>query len=93
MDIKQEDDGKKGRFVIYDSEVYAGEMTYVWAGDAKFIIDHTAVEQSFNGKGLGKMLVMEAIKFARKNNFKILPLCPYAKSVFEKNPELNDVKA
>lgn len=93
IEIKQEDDGNKGRFVIYDSKIFAGEMTYVWAGDNKFIIDHTGVEANFNGKGFGKMLVLEAISFARKNNYKIMPLCPYAKSVFDKNPEYNDVKA
>lgn len=93
VEIKREDDGKKGRFVLFDSQKFAGEMTYVWAGDGKFIIDHTGVEEGYNGKGYGKMLVMEGIEFARKNKLKIVPLCPYANSVFNKNPDLADVKA
>lgn len=35
---------------------------------------------------------MFAIDFARENQFKIMPLCPFAKSVFDKSPDLNDVR-
>jgi predicted GNAT family acetyltransferase len=40
------------------------EMTYVSAGTSRCIIDHTGVEQSFSGRGVGKQLVMEAVKYA-----------------------------
>lgn len=91
--IEREDNGKKGRFVIYDNDQAAGEMTFVWAGSSKFIIDHTGVEEDFGGKGLGKKLVMEAVAYARNNGLKILPLCPFAKKVFDSNEELEDVRA
>lgn len=51
--IDREDDGKKGRFVISEDDVFAGEMTYTWAGDDKLIIDHTTVDKAFGGKGFG----------------------------------------
>ena len=35
--IDREDDGRRGRFVIYEDELYAGEMTYEWQ-DARTII-------------------------------------------------------
>lgn len=70
----------------------AGAMSYSKAGDDKIIIDHTEVNPQFNGKGVGKQLVLEAVKFARENNIKIMPLCPFAKSVFDKNPDLGDVR-
>jgi predicted GNAT family acetyltransferase len=35
-------------------------MTYVWAGTSKFIIDHTGVEGSFSGRGLGKAIGHES---------------------------------
>jgi predicted GNAT family acetyltransferase/uncharacterized Fe-S cluster protein YjdI len=91
--VDREDDGKKGRFVIYDNGEFAGEMTFVWAGEARFIIDHTGVEENFGGKGFGKKLVMEAVKYARNNNLKILPLCPFAKKVFDKDDRIEDVRA
>ena len=66
-------------------------MTYVWAGANKIIIDHTEVDDSLRGQGAGKSLVMEAVNFARAEKIKILPLCPYAKSVFDKTEEIRDV--
>lgn len=89
--IEREDNGKKGRFVIYHQDQYAGEMTYTWAGENMFIIDHTGVEEEFGGKGLAKELVMEGVKFARENKVKIMPLCPYAKARFDKDESIRDV--
>ena len=90
--IEREEDQRKGRFVIYDDGEFAGEMTYTWAGTTKFIIDHTGIEEAFGGKGYGKMLVMEAVAFARDKGVKILPLCPFAKAEFDKNSSFADVR-
>ena len=90
--IEQEDNGKKGRFIVYEKDIFAGEMTYTWAGTTKFIIDHTGVDEKFAGKGLGKQLVMKAVAFARTKGLKIMPLCPFAKKVFDADSSLNDVK-
>lgn len=83
--------GNKGAFQAFDGDRQAGEMTYVWAGDAKFIIDHTGVGDDWKGKGVGKQLVAAAVEFARSESVKILPLCPFAKRVFEKVSEFRDV--
>lgn len=90
--LEREDNGRKGRFIIYDDGKFAGEMTYTWAGNEKFIIDHTGVEEEFGGKGYGRKLVMEAVEFARKDEVKILPLCPFAKKVFDRNADIQDVR-
>ena len=92
MEIQRDDNGKKGQFSALIDGEEAGLMTYTWAGDQKFIIDHTEVSPDFSGKGVGKQLVMAAVAFARSNNLKILPLCPYAKTVFERTPEIQDVR-
>lgn len=92
MEITQENSSKNGFFKAIENEKIAGEMTYVWAGDSKFIIDHTEVFPEFEGKGVGKKLVMAAVEYARANDFKILPLCPFAKALFEKMKEIQDVR-
>jgi uncharacterized protein len=91
MEIQQINDTRKGYFEAVEDEKQAGKMTYTWAGDSKFIIDHTEVSPDFNGKGVGKKLVMAAVEYARTNNVKIIPLCPFAKSVFDKVEEIRDV--
>lgn len=89
--IKQEESANRGKFIIQENEIAAGEMTYVWAGNDKLIIDHTEVFPDFSGKGYGKQLVHHAIGFARKKNIKIIPLCPFAKRVISKDTTLHDV--
>ena len=90
--VIQEDDGKKGRFILEVDGDYVGEMTYTWAGEEKFIIDHTGVEDGNEGKGYGKKLVYAAVEFARENEHKILPLCPFAKKLFDKDESLSDIR-
>ena len=91
MEIQQINDTRRGYFEALEDGKEAGKMTYTWAGDSKFIIDHTEVSPDFNGKGVGKKLVLAAVDYARANNVKIIPLCPFAKSVFDKVEEIRDV--
>lgn len=91
MKIEQYNTDKNGFFKAMENYDEAGVLTYVWAGPDKIIIDHTEVNSESEGKGIGKQLVFEAVKYARENKIKILPLCPYAKSVFDKDADLHDV--
>lgn len=91
MNIQQTDDGKKGAFYIEEEGERIAEMTYVWAGEQKFIIDHTEVSDKLAGKGAGKQLVAKAVDFAREKGVKIMPLCPFANKVFKKTAEYQDV--
>jgi hypothetical protein len=52
---------------------------------------YTQVSDELKGQGAGKQLVNEAVEMAREKGIKILPLCPFAKSVFDKIKEFNDV--
>ncbi len=90
--IEQEDNGVKGQFVVYQGDEHAGEMSYTWAGEDKIIIDHTGVKEKFNGKGLGKDLFEAVIQFVKAKNLKVIPLCPFAKKLFDRDETLNDLK-
>lgn len=92
MKVQQEDTFTKGAFYIEEDNTRLAEMTYVWAGD-KIIIDHTEVSEKLKGQGAGRQLVAAAVNFARERNIKILPLCPFAKSVMDKTREYDDVRA
>jgi hypothetical protein len=91
MTLTIEEKGQKGKSVATENSILAGEMHYTWAGPDKLIIDHTEVNPDFAGRGIGKLLLMEIVKMAREKKIKVSPLCPFAKSVFEKNAEINDI--
>ena len=89
VQLKRND--KNGVFYIDVNGIHEAMMTFVFAGEDKIIIDHTEVNVGNNGKGYGKKMVLKAFDFARANKIKIIPLCPFAKSVFDKTPEIRDV--
>ncbi|MBN2639961.1 MAG: N-acetyltransferase [Bacteroidales bacterium] len=90
--IKLEDKGNKGRFVLYEDNTQAGEVTFYSDGENKIVLDHTGVDQQFGGKGYAKQLVMKVVEYARENNLKIVPVCSYAKRVFDRDESLNDLR-
>jgi predicted GNAT family acetyltransferase len=93
MHIEQHNNEKNGYFRAVENGQTAGQMTYRWANPHKLIIDHTEVHEAFRGQKVGDQLVMAAVEYARAAQVKILPLCPFAKKVFERKPEIGDVLA
>ena len=83
-------DGHKGAFGIERDGRRLATMTYSLAGDI-IIIDHTEVDAALRGTGAGAKLVAAAVQWARAEHRQIMPLCPFARSVFEKAPEYADV--
>ena len=82
--------GHRGAFFIESAGKRLAEMTYTVAG-SRAIIDHTQVDDSLRGKGIGANLVRASVDWARAEKLKLMPLCPYAKSVFDKTPDYRDV--
>lgn len=91
MEIKSEHNDKGGRWYVEDGGKTLAEMTYLNSGDTRIIIDHTEVDEQLRGQGVGYKMVALAVEMAREKSIKILPLCPFAKSVFDKKTEFADV--
>lgn len=89
--IELEYNEKKGLFYIEIDGKVEAKMTFIFAGEHQIIIDHTEVSIGNNGKGFGKKMLQKTVEFAREKGISILPLCPFAKSVFDKTPEFRDV--
>ena len=64
------------------------EVTYVPSGEDKVILDHTFVDPSLRGQGIAEELVNRVVKEMQTENKKIIPLCPYAKTLFERKPDI-----
>ena len=88
--MRREDGTSKGRWVV-DIDGQAAEMTYSRVSRTLIIIDHTAVPDALRGRGVGQQLVLRAVEDARREGFRIIPLCPFAKTQFDRHPEWRDV--
>lgn len=93
MKIQRTEDGNGGKFYIEENGKQLALMTYKKSGDNVMTIDHTEVDDSLQGKGIGNEIVEAGVRYARENNLKIIATCPFAKKVIDKTPEFQDVLA
>lgn len=71
---------------------HIGEITFVRSGFDKFIIDHTAVVPEYRNAEIGLNLVRHVCDLARHQRRKIIPLCPFARAMFNRYTEFDDVR-
>ena len=88
--IEHEQTGHQGAFFVEEEGKRVAQLTYTLAGK-KVILDHTDVDDTLRGTGTGRRLVLAAVDWAREEELRLLPLCPFARSVFDKTPEFEDV--
>ena len=92
MHIQQRQEGSKGAFYVNEADEDLALMTYSMAAPDLMIVDHTEVSDILRGKNIGYQLVSHAVEYARNNQIKIIPLCPFTKAVFVKKAgEYDDV--
>lgn len=91
MDIDFVEGKKKGYFKANENDQEAGRLSISRLDEDTIRIDHTEVKKNFKGQGLGTKLVMEVVKYAREESLMIEIDCPFAKGVFDKNPDIQDL--
>lgn len=74
-------------FYIGDEKNSEAEVHFVRAGETRIILDHTHVAEHLRGQNVGQELVKAAVEYAKKEKLHVIPLCPFAKAEFDKNPE------
>lgn len=89
--IQHRHEGGKGSFYYEADGKKPAEMVYTMAGEHKMIIEHTEVDDSLRGQGIGKKLQEALVNYVRAHHIKVLPLCPFAKATFQKVAEWQDV--
>lgn len=92
-EISHKKTGNNGSFFIRKEKGIASELTYIMKDDDIMVVNHTETKPLYEGQGLGSMLVEEVVAYARKNSYKIEPLCPFVEVKFDNNTAYNDVRA
>ncbi len=81
----------KGEVQLFSDDQKAGKMDISVIGE-KLTVYHTEVNPEYEGKGFARLLLGQLVSYARENNLKIVPLCPYVHGQFKRHPEeYNDV--
>jgi uncharacterized protein len=76
----------RGAFYIMDGEERIAEMLLSISGKDMNVY-HTEVAPKAEGKGLAKRMLNEMVAYARKNNLKVIALCPYVHAQFTGHPD------
>lgn len=89
--IQHKENDRRGIFYIKQGDQTIAELTYSLE-DNVMVIDHTEVQPEHENKGIGSQMIEESYAFAKANNYKINPLCPFAEVVFDRHEEWNAVR-
>jgi len=89
--IEHHDSGTKGAFFIQKDGQRIADMTYSRINASMIIVDHTDVDASLGGQGVGRKLLGALVQWARATDTKVVPLCPFAKAQFNKDESIRDV--
>jgi predicted GNAT family acetyltransferase len=91
MTVQHKTDGRHGIFYVQDEDDIGAEMIYNATSKNQMIIEHTEVGETLRGNNIGMELVHAGVEYARHHGMKIIPLCPFAKTVLDKKVEWQDV--
>lgn len=92
MEFSNNQSGNGGFITLNDNSEEVGRLTYtIFPEDKKLVISFVLVHPKFEGKGMGKLLVEEGIRFARENQWNIYPHCSYARSVMMRMTDVDDI--
>lgn len=80
-------------FIKEENRIYAknsnnktiAEVTFYEIQNGIYNIDHTFVDNSLRGQGIGSKLVQEAVDTIKQKNAKIQATCPFASKWIEEH--------
>ena len=85
-------DKRHGRYVARIAGVEGeGEITITRRGPHLISADHTGVPETMASMGVAPKLLAFMLEDARRNDFKIIPLCPYVRAQYARHPEWSDL--
>jgi uncharacterized protein len=84
------DNTEQRRFEIRVDGDVAGFTTYVLRSKTISFL-HTEIDPSFQGRGLARELIGQALRSARGRGLNVLPFCPYVRAYIAQHSEFLDL--
>ncbi len=90
-DIEHEEGNRGGAFFLERGGARVATATYRNSEPNIITIEHTEVDESLSGQGIGRVLIDATVSWAREAGVRVRAVCPYARDRFVKDPSLRDV--
>jgi predicted GNAT family acetyltransferase len=88
-DLTLKDNTELNRFEL-EVEGSTAFVEYKRSKDWLFL-NHTEVPQAIEGKGVAGAIVQKTLQYAKDNNYRIVPICPFVQSFLKRHPEWNEI--
>jgi predicted GNAT family acetyltransferase len=82
-DVVHEPD--ESRFAVHVGDLTA-VLDYQRVG-SRLVLPHTGVPRELEGHGIGNLLAREGLEWARSENLRVVPLCPFVRAYLHRHPE------
>ena len=76
---------EESRFAVH-AEGLTAVLEYQRVGE-RVVMPHTAVPGPLEGRGIGSRLARTALEWAREENLRVVPLCPFVRAYIQRHPE------
>ena len=90
MAVRVEDNEERSRYEAFVGDRRAGYSNYRRRRDL-IALDHTQVDDRFEGQGVGSSLARRALEDAREAGLAVLPFCPFMNDYIVRHPEFADL--
>lgn len=81
-----------GRFTIAVEGKPVGLTEFADFGDLR-VFPHTEVDEAYGGRGLGTLVIEQALAQTRAEGMRIVPVCPMVQAFTDEHPEYAAVVA
>jgi predicted GNAT family acetyltransferase len=90
--IRHESQAGRGTYIASISDsIEPARLTYQIASPGLILADHSETPSEVRGHGIAQALVSRMVEDARTGGYRIMPICSYISSQFQKHPEWSDV--
>ena len=86
MAVEVEDNTERSRYEAFVDGRRAGYSNYRRRPDL-IALDHTQIEERFEGKGVGSALARRALADAREAGLAVLPFCQFMNDYIRRHPQ------
>lgn len=86
--IEVVDAPERSRFEVLVDGALAGFTQYRDRGNGVLAFPHTEIDKAFGGRGLGGILVRDALAVVQQRGQRVLPYCPFVLRYLQRHPDL-----